>query len=166
MEQNTSDRIMIEGARRTVVQTVASAWNTMVGDQASVTSNEEQVRAASVAFQGVREQYRVGLSTTLDVLIQQTNLETAQLALVQARHDAYVAQASLLQAMGRLEARALVSGAPLYDPATSFNRVKSAGAVPWEPLIAALDSVGAPFVGAPTPILAPAAPAPGPASVP
>jgi outer membrane protein len=157
MEQNTSDRIGIEGARRTVVQTVAQAWNTMVGDQASVTSNEEQVRAATVAFEGIREQYRVGLSTTLDVLIQQTNLETAQLALVQARHDAYVAEAALLQAMGRLEARALVTGAPLYDPAKSFNRVKSAGAVPWEPLVAALDSVGAPSVGMPAPIPAPAA---------
>jgi outer membrane protein len=165
MEQNTSDRIGIEGARRTVVQTVAQAWNTMVGDQASVTSNEEQVRAAQVAFEGIREQYRVGLSTTLDVLIQQTNLENAQLALVQARHDAYVAQAALLQAMGRLEARALVTGAPLYDPAKSFNRVKAAGAVPWEPLIAALDSVGAPSVGLPAPIPAPAAPGPQPASV-
>jgi outer membrane protein len=157
MEQNTSDRIGIEGARRTVVQTVAQAWNTMVGDQASVTSNEEQVRAAQVAFEGIREQYRVGLSTTLDVLIQQTNLENAQLALVQARHDAYVAQAALLQAMGRLEARALVTGASLYDPAKSFNRVKNAGAVPWEPLIAALDSVGAPSVGMPAPIPDPAA---------
>ncbi len=157
IEQNTSDRIEIEGARRTVVQTVAQAWNTMVGDQASVASNEEQVKAAQVAFEGIREQYRVGLSTTLDVLIQQTNLENAQLALVQARHDAYVAQASLLQAMGRLEARALVTGAPLYDPAKSFSRVKNAGALPWEPLIAALDSVGAPSVGIAAPISTPAA---------
>jgi outer membrane protein len=165
MEQNTSDRIGIEGARRTVVQTVAQAWNTMVGDQASVTSNEEQVRAATVAFEGIREQYRVGLSTTQDVLLQQSSLENAQLVLVQARHDAYVAEAALLQAMGRLEAQALVTGAPLYDPATSFNRVKTAGAVPWEPLIAALDSVGAPSVGVPRPIPAPAAPGPQPAGV-
>jgi outer membrane protein len=165
MEQNTSDRIGIEGARRTVVQTVAQAWNTMVGDQASVTSNEEQVRAAQVAFEGIREQYRVGLSTTQDVLLQQTSLENAELVLVQARHDAYVAQAALLQAMGRLEAQALVTGAPVYDPATSFNRVKAAGAVPWEPLIAALDSVGAPSVGVASPIPAPPAPSPQPASV-
>jgi outer membrane protein len=165
MEQNTSDRIGIEGARRTVVQTVAQAWNTMVGDQASVTANQEQVRAAQVAFEGIREQYRVGLSTTQDVLLQQTSLENAELVLVQARHDAYVAEATLLQAMGRLEARALVTGAPLYDPLKSFNRVKTAGAVPWEPLIAALDSVGAPSVGVPRPIPAPAAPGPQPASV-
>jgi len=165
MEQNTSDRIGIEGARRTVVQTVAQAWNTMVGDEASVTANQEQVRAAQVAFEGIREQYRVGLSTTQDVLLQQTSLENAELVLVQARHDAYVAEATLLQAMGRLEARALVTGAPLYDPLKSFNRVKTAGAVPWEPLIAALDSVGAPSVGVPRPIPAPAAAGPQPASV-
>jgi outer membrane protein len=123
------------------------------------------VRAAQVAFEGIREQYRVGLSTTQDVLLQQTSLENAELVLVQARHDAYVAEATLLQAMGRLEARALVTGAPLYDPLKSFNRVKTAGAVPWEPLIAALDSVGAPSVGVPRPIPAPAAPGPQPASV-
>jgi outer membrane protein len=158
IEQNNSDRIAIETARRSVVQTVSQAWNTMVGDQASVASNVEQVRAAEVAFEGIREQYRVGLSTTLDVLIQQQTLETAQLSLVQARHDAYVAQAGLLAAMGRLEAADLVSGVPLYDPATSFNKVKNAGAVPWEPLIAALDSVGAPRVGEPRPIAAPPPP--------
>ncbi|MHB8286011.1 MAG: TolC family outer membrane protein [Caulobacteraceae bacterium] len=163
IEQNNSDRIAIETARRSVVQTVSQAWNTMVGDKASVTSNLEQVRAAEVAFEGIREQYRVGLSSTLDVLIQQQTLETAQLSLVQAQHDAYVAESNLLAAMGRLEVADLVSGVPLYDPATSFNKVKNAGAVPWEPLIAALDSVGAPHVGEPKPISAP--PPPGAAVV-
>ncbi len=159
IEQNNSDRILIESARRNVVQTVSQAWNTMIGDRASVTSNVEQVRAAEVAFEGIREQYRVGLSTTIDVLIQQQTLESAQLSLVQARHDAYVAETALLAAMGRLEAHDLVQGVPLYDPATSFNKVKTKGAVPWEPLIAAIDSVGAPSVGEPAPISAPATPA-------
>jgi outer membrane protein len=166
IEQNNSDRIAIETARRSVVQTVSQAWNTMVGDQASVAANVEQVRAAEVAFEGIREQYRVGLSTTLDVLIQQQTLETAQLSLVQARHDAYVAEAALLAAMGRLEVADLVSGVPLYDPATSFNKVKNAGAVPWEPLIAALDSVGAPRVGEPRPIAAPPPPGAAVAMIP
>jgi outer membrane protein len=160
MEQNTSDRINIETARRAVVQGVAQAWNTMVGDRASVTANEEQVRAAQVAFDGIRGQYRVGLSTTIDVLIQRQNLESAQLALVQARHDEYVAEANLLSAMGRLEARALVIGAPIYDPAKSFNRVKSKGAVIWEPLVAVLDAVGEPGVGMPEPSAATSPPAP------
>lgn len=158
LEQNTSDRISIEAARRTAVQSVSQAWNTLVGDRASVQAGEAQVRAGEVAFEGIREQYRVGLSTTLDVLIQQQTLEAAEVSLAQARHDAYVAEASLLAAMGRLQVADLVQGAPLYDPAKSFDKVKNSGATPWEPLIAALDSVGEPRAGAPRPIPTPAVP--------
>ncbi|MGC1303163.1 MAG: TolC family outer membrane protein [Caulobacteraceae bacterium] len=148
IQQNASDRIAIEGARRTVVQTVAQSWNTMVGDQASVVSNQQQVSAAEVAYEGLREQYRVGLSTTLDVLIQQQTLENAQLSLTQARHDEYVAEAALLAAMGRLEVADLVRGVERYDPAKSFNKVRNAGSLPWESLVAAIDTVGEPGMGA------------------
>jgi outer membrane protein len=161
IQQNASDRIAIESARRTVVQNVAQAWNTMVGDKASVISNEQQVSAAQVAYEGLREQYRVGLSTTLDVLIQQQTLENAELALTQARHDEYVAEASLLAAMGRLEAVDLVRGVQLYDPAKSFNKVKNKNALPWEPLIAAIDTVGEPSLGAERPMNAGPAPVSG-----
>ena len=142
--QNTADRISIEGARRQVVQQVSQAWNTMASSRAGVTSDEEQVRAAGVAFEGAQEEYKVGLRTTLDVLIQQQNLRDAELALVQARHDAYVAEAGLLGAMGRLEARYLVAGVDLYDPAVAFDRVKNAGGLPWDGLVEGLDRVGAP----------------------
>lgn len=159
IQQNASDRIAIEGQRRTVVQNVAQAWNTMVGDKASVISNEQQVSAAQVAYEGLREQYRVGLSTTLDVLIQQQTLENAELSLTQARHDEYVGEAALLAAMGQLEVADLVRGVLLYDPAKSFNKVKSKGALPWEPLVAAIDTVGEPGMGADKPIrTAPTAP--------
>lgn len=154
-EQNTSDRISIEGARRQVVQQVSQAWNVLLSSRANVTSNDQQVRAAAVAFDGIQEQYRAGLSTTLDVLIQQQNLRDAQLALVQARHDAYVAEANLLAAMGRLEAGALVRGVDLYDPAKSFDRVKRADALPWDGVVEALDHVGAPRSGPVRPIAAP-----------
>ena len=169
-EQNTADRLNIEGARRQVVQQVSQAWNIMVSSRANVISDEEQVRAARVAFEGAQEEYRVGLRTTLDVLIAQQNLRDAELALVQARHDAYVAEAGVLNAMGRLEARYLVSGVDDYDPGANSRRVRNAGATPWDGVVAHLDSLGAPKVrqdpaataplpatGAPT-MLAPSAP--------
>jgi outer membrane protein len=160
LEQNNADRINIETARRQVVQTVAQAWNTMVSSHANTTSDEEQVRAAEVAFDGTQAEYRAGLRTTLDVLIAQQTLRDAELALVQARHDGYVAEANLLGAMGRLEARNLVRGVDFYDPVKAFNHVKHAGAVPWEGAVEAIDSLGAPSLGAPA---APPAPAAAPA---
>ena len=144
LAQNTADRISIETARRSVVQQVSQAWETLTGARAGVTSDVAGLAAARAAFAGIREEYRVGLSTTLDVLIQQQTLESAELALTSARHDAYVAEAALLAVMGRLQAGDLVTGVPVYDPARSFDRVKGRGATPWEPLIAAIDRVGEP----------------------
>jgi outer membrane protein len=159
LEQNTADRVTIEGTRRQVVQSVAQAWNLMSSSGASVRANEEQVRSASVAFTGIQEQYQVGISTILDVLVAQATLRDAELALAQSRRDFYVAQALLLGATGRLEARSLISGAPLYDPQVSFDRVKDGGMVPWEGLVAGLDELGSPAVApAPPAVLAPAPP--------
>ena len=144
LDQNTADRISIETARRSVVQQVSQAWETLTGARASVASDIAGLAAAQAAFAGIREEYRVGLSTTLDVLIQQQTLESAELALTSARHDAYVAEAALLAVTGRLQAGELVSGVVVYDPQRAFDRVKSKGATPWEPLIAALDRAGEP----------------------
>jgi outer membrane protein len=58
--------------------------------------------------------------------------------------DDYLAAASLLSAMGRLEARNILPGVPTYDPEESFQRVKRSGSVPWEPLVEKLDRIAAP----------------------
>jgi outer membrane protein len=148
-ERNNADRIAIEGARRDALQDVAQAWNSLLGTRANLTANEEQVRAARIAFEGTREEAQVGLRTTLDVLNAEQELRQAELALVTARRDEYVAGAQVLSAMGELEARNLIQGVEIYDPATNFNRVKrSWGWVPWEHLIEVIDRVGAPPMGA------------------
>jgi len=146
--RNQADRIAIEGARRDVLQDVAQAWNQLLGARANLTANEEQVRAARIAFEGTREEAQVGLRTTLDVLNAQQELRQAELALVGARRDEYVAAAQVLAAMGDLEARNLVEGVDVYDPADNFNRVRrSWGWVPWEHAVELIDRVGAPPIG-------------------
>ncbi len=160
-EQNNSDRILIESARRQAVQQVSQAWNQIVSARQNVTAQEEQVRAAAIAAEGTREEYRVGLRTTLDVLFAEETLRSAQLSLVQARHDAFVSEANLLNAMGALEARTLLTNAPLYDPAKNFRKVENAGGTPWDGAVAALDGLGAPKLAPRKPLSAPRAdPAP------
>nr|WP_295106741.1 TolC family outer membrane protein [uncultured Caulobacter sp.] len=144
-ERETAARVAVEGAKRQVIQQVSAAWSTLLASRASLVSNEEQVRAARIAFEGVRQEQQVGLRTTLDVLNAQLELSNAELALVTARRDEYVASTSLLQAMGQLDVTKLASGTAAYDPKTSYNRVThSAGWVPWEPVVQAIDKVGAP----------------------
>ncbi len=144
VEQNSSDRISIEFARRSVVQTVANAWNQRATAQANIIAQTEQVRAAQVAYTGERIEYRAGQRSTLDVLVAQETLRDAQLALIAAEHDAYVASASVLRAVGRLEVADMLTGAPLYDPSVHFREVEHLDQTPLSHLAASLDRVGAP----------------------
>ena len=76
-------------------------------------------------------------------------MRQAELALVTARHDEYLAGALVLSAMGDLEARNLIEGVPINDPSDNFNRVShSWGWVPWEPVVEVIDRAGAPPIGA------------------
>lgn len=145
-ERENAARIAVEGAKRTVVQQVSAAWSTLLAARANLVSNEEQVRATRIAFEGVRQEQQVGLRTTLDVLNAQQELRAAELALVTARRDEYVASAGVLQAMGALDVAKLAPGVERYDPKTSYDRVVNSGSVPWEPLVRGLDKVASPAV--------------------
>lgn len=144
-ERENAARSATEGAKRTAIQQVSNAWSNLLASRAQLQSNEEQVRATRIAFEGVRQEQQVGLRTTLDVLNAQLELSNAELALVGARRDEYVASAVVLQAMGQLDVSKLSSTTTAYDPKVSYNRIThSVGWVPWEPVIEAIDKVGAP----------------------
>jgi outer membrane protein len=134
----------IEVQRRTVMQQVSQAWAQVLSARAQTSSDEQQVKAATVAAEGERQEAQVGLRTTIDVLNAEQELRNAELSLVQARHDEYVATALLLEAMGRLEMKYLNDSAPLYDPKRNFDRVKYRGWTPLDPVARLLDGTLAP----------------------
>jgi outer membrane protein len=144
LEQENRARFQIDEARRTVLNNVAIAWNGVTAARAGLLSNQEQVRAATVAFEGVTAEQQVGLRTTLDVLNAQQELRNAELLLVNARRDAYVAEAQVLAAMGRLQVQNLIAGVPIYDPSyTVQRRGLRDGELPYEGFIERLDNRGA-----------------------
>ena len=158
-ERNNADRLGIEIARRQATLQVAQAWNQLLGARANLLANEEQVRAATIAFEGTRQEAQVGLRTTLDVLNAEQELRVAQLALVDARHDEYVASAAVLAAIGALNIQSLVPNVPAYDPQRNFNAVRNSGGLPWDGLVEGVERAGAPAIVArpaptPTPPLA------------
>jgi outer membrane protein len=141
IERNNTDRINIEAARRSVIQSITQAWNQLLAARANIASTGEQVRAARIAAEGTKQELQVGLRTTLDVLNAEQELRAAELAQVAARRDAYIASAAVIGGMGRLEARNLNPAAPQYDPKTHFSKLRVTwGWVPWEEPIAVLDS--------------------------
>ncbi|HEV2531899.1 TolC family outer membrane protein [Phenylobacterium sp.] len=140
IERNNADKITIETQRRAVLQAITQGWNQLVAARANIGSNTEQVRAAEISLEGTRQEQQVGLRTTLDILNADVELRNAQLSLVVARHDEYVGAASVLVAMGRLEARDLIPTVPQYSAGANFRRLRiTLGWVPWEEAIAIVD---------------------------
>ena len=155
IENNNSDRINIETARRAVVQAVSQAWNQVLANRASAKSQEEALASARLYFADTLEEYKVGQRSTLDVLVGEQTLTGAEIGLAEARHDTYMAETALLNAVGRLEADDLVMSQPVYDPVAAFRKVSHAGALPWEPVLGQIDALAAPGSGPVKPIGAP-----------
>lgn len=144
MERNNADRIGVETARRSVMQSLTGAWNQLIASRSNITSTDEQVRAARIAAEGTRQEQQVGLRTTLDVLNAEQELRQAELAQVTARRDEYVAASLVLAQMGQLEAPNLVPTVTRYDATANFNKLRITwGWVPWEEPIALVDGVTA-----------------------
>jgi len=145
VERNNADRINVETARRSVLQAVTQSWNQLIAARSNIGSTEQQVRAARIAAEGTRQEQQVGLRTTIDVLNAEQELRSAELSQVSARRDEYVAAASLLFSMGRLEASNLAPTVAKYDPKTNFEKLRITwGWVPWEEPIGIVDSALAP----------------------
>lgn len=147
LEANSADRSQIEVARRTMVQTTANVWNQMVTFSGNVEIQQRQVEAATLAFKGMRIEYRAGQRSTLDVLIAEQTLRDAELARLTTEHDAYLSSALVLRYIGRLDAGSIVESLPRYEPAENLRRVGKRDAAFWEPLVRALDSIMLPKAG-------------------
>jgi outer membrane protein len=140
VERNNTDRINIETQRRSVLQTVTQAWNQLIAARANIDSTDEAVRAAQIAAEGTREEQRVGLRTTIDTLNAEEELRNDELIATAAKRDEYMAAATVLSAMGRLEAKNLIPAMTQYDPKRNFRKLRFAlGYVPWEEPVALID---------------------------
>jgi len=109
---------------RDVIAQTRAAYSSWRASERVIQSSERAVAAASLSLEGVRAENSVGNRTILDILNAEQELLNAQVQLVTARRNSYVAGFSLLAAMGRAEARDLgLDGGPLYDPDVNYERV-------------------------------------------
>lgn len=112
--------------RHAVIQNVGNSYVQLDVARASREAFEAQVRAAQVAFRGVREEAKLGARTTLDVLDAEQDLIDARTNLISAQVDEVVASYAILASLGQLTAEALHLDVPQYDAAEYYNLVKSA----------------------------------------
>ncbi len=114
--------------QRDVAQGVADAFSRFDVARANLSATAERVRAAQVAFDGIREEATLGARTTLDVLTAEQELLDAQTSRISARAEESVAAYQLLAAQGLLTAERLGLAVQIYDPTLYYNMVKDAPA--------------------------------------
>lgn len=114
------------GAERSVIAQTRAAFASWQAAQAVIQSSQIAVDASRLSLEGVRAENSVGTRTILDILNAEQELLNAQVQLVTARRDAYVAGFTLLASMGRAEAEDLgiAAGDELYDPEANARRVR------------------------------------------
>jgi outer membrane protein len=123
-EEANRRRILVESSRRAVVDNSArtyEAWTTAV---ARATSLSAEVDSAQIALEGVEQEATVGARTVLDVLDAEQELLDAQVGLVRAERDAFVASYQLLVSLGRLTAASLTLPVEVYDYDRHFLEVE------------------------------------------
>jgi outer membrane protein len=123
--QDTRSQLLEQaiGVERGVVSATRSAFAAYRAAQDAIASNEVAVAANELALEGTRAEQTVGTRNVLDVLNAEQELLNSQVALVTARHDAYVAGFQLLNVMGQAEAEDLdLDGGALYDPIANYDR--------------------------------------------
>jgi len=114
-----------ESAVRASREQAVQAWDTLVAARAATASSRIAVRSAQIAVEGTERQALVGSATTQDVLIQQQNLLSAQITLVQNVTSVVTSSYTVAQATGRLTAKDLGLAVPLYDETAYYHAVKN-----------------------------------------
>jgi len=117
-------RLEVIQAGRSVRESVAISWNNLVAAREIIRSAKEQVSAAQLALDGVRQEYFVGSRTTLDVLDSETEVVNARITLVSAERDQIVAAYQILGSIGRLTARDLALPVDYYDADENYLNVR------------------------------------------
>ncbi|TKD21642.1 transporter [Rhodobacter capsulatus] len=109
-----------------VAQAVANAFAAIDVYRAQINAYDQQIQAADLAYQGVKEEATLGARTTLDVLNSEQDLLDAKASRITAEASLQVAYYQLLSAMGLLTVENLKLGIPTYDPAAYYNAVQNA----------------------------------------
>ena len=115
----------IDVERRVIANTRAAYAGFSAAGEA-IRANQQAVAANRLALEGARAENTAGTRTVIEVLNAEQEYLNAQVALVTAQRDQYVAGFALLNAMGQAESTTLnLDAGPLYDPVANYGRVRN-----------------------------------------
>lgn len=128
MARRDAERSNLLTVQRDLAQNVNNAFVRLEVAVASLVATNERVRAAQVAFDGIREEATLGARTTLDVLTAEQELLNAQTERLSDLAERSIASYELLSTQGLLTAERLGLAVQIYDPVIYYNLVKNAPA--------------------------------------
>ena len=105
---------------------VGSAYARLNVARANMQATEQQIAAAQIAFDGLREEAKLGARTTLDVLNAEQNLLDAKANRVIASTEVVNATYAVVAALGQLSAKGLGLQVDLFDPEAYAATVQTA----------------------------------------
>ena len=125
-ELAAQSRLVLDQVRNQARTAAVGAWVANEGAKIAVSASESEVRAATVALQGVQKEAAGGQRTTVDVLNSQQDLILAKARLIGAQRDRIIASYTLLSAIGRLDVKTLSLNTPDYLPEVHYHQVRDA----------------------------------------
>lgn len=114
--------------RQSITESVTQAWEQLESAIAIIGTRNDQIKAADLALDGVKQEQQYGARTVLDVLDAEQELFTARTNLVRAQRDRIVAAFTLAYRLGQMTPDALRLNVERYNPATNADRVS------WQPI--------------------------------
>jgi outer membrane protein len=128
LAQSAAVRAALNQQTRINVQIMGNAWAQLRIANAQIQAADQQISAAQLAFEGVREEASLGARTTLDVLDAEQDVLDARISRIEAQTSLYSAAYSILAAGGLLTVEHLDLDVPGYDPAAYSDLVSGAPA--------------------------------------
>ncbi|MDG4648527.1 TolC family outer membrane protein [Roseibacterium sp. SDUM158017] len=126
LAQSAAVRASLNQQTRIAIQTMGNAWAQLRIANAQIQAADQQISAAELAFEGVREEASLGARTTLDVLDAEQDVLDARISRIEAQANLYLAAYSILSAGGLLTVRHLDLDVPGYDPSVYYDLVDDA----------------------------------------
>lgn len=102
--------------RMNIDESVTQNWEQLETAISTVTTRNDQIGAAALALEGVKQEQQYGSRTVLDVLNAEQELFQARTNLVRAQRDRIVAAYSLAYSLGQLTPSNLGLQVAQYDP--------------------------------------------------
>ena len=125
-ELTAQSRLVLDQVRNQARTAAVSAWVANEGAKIAGSASESEVKAATVALQGVQREAAGGQRTTVDVLNSQADLIQARARLIGALRDRVIASYTLLSAVGHLDVKTLSLNTPDYLPEVHYHQVRDA----------------------------------------